>query len=58
VTARRRSTGVNSFGFRVGRIKASFRKVKHDVLFLAAIFASWSLEKFVARERMEDLLIG
>jgi hypothetical protein len=49
---------VNSFGFRVGRIKASFRKVKHDVLFLAAIFASWSLEKFVARERMEDLLIG
>jgi hypothetical protein len=45
VTAKRRSTGVKSFGFCVGRSRPSFRKVKHDVV-SAAMAISWSLEKF------------
>jgi hypothetical protein len=39
-------TGVKSFGFRVGRIRASFRKVKHYDVVFAAMAGSWSLEKF------------
>jgi hypothetical protein len=53
VVDKRRSTGVKSFGFRVGRIRASFRKVKQDGVVFAAMACLLELGD-VGTERMEN----